>query len=170
MQRRSIREEHVVNAVGLSTALQMTPIPATVAAPQTLWLGDLRTGLQVTPTDYAGLSFTANVNDSQNQGVGGLVLPEAGYESHTSEYDLRLSNNQPLGAYLLHQTRVGFTWKTISQTPVSSSPSLNVAGFTLASERDPKVFSAPRNTGEGFPCRRVDDGAKLPRTSTDQIF
>jgi len=129
LERRSIREQNVVNAVGLSSALQMTPVLATVAAPQTLWLGDFRTGLQITPTDYAVLSFTADVNDSQNQGVGGLILPEAGYESHTSEYDLRLSNSQPIGAYLLHQSRIGFTWNTISQTPVSSSPSLNVAGF-----------------------------------------
>ncbi len=129
LERRSIREQSIVNAVGLSAALQPTSLLATVAAPQTLWLGDFRSGLQVNSTDYAVVSLTANVNDSENQGVGGLTLPEAGYDLHTSEYDLRLSNNQPIGAFLLHQSRVGFTWKTIGQAPASSSPSLTVAGF-----------------------------------------
>ena len=153
LERRSIREQSIVNAVGLSAAMQPVPVLATVAAPQTLWLGDFRTGLQINSTNYAVLSLTANVTDSKNQGVGGLTLPEAGYDLHTSEYDLRISNTQPIGAFLLHQSRVGFTWKTISQAPVSSLPSLTVAGFFSGGS------SQQGNLRERDNVLEVDEGA-----------
>jgi len=51
----------------------------------------------------------ANLNTQGNQGVGGLVLPEAGYTELTSEYDLRLAIAD-LGANLLHETRIGYSW------------------------------------------------------------
>jgi hypothetical protein len=131
LQHRAIREQSVVNAVGLSSTLTPTPLLQTVSAPQVLWIGDLRAGWQVAGNDLVTTSLTANVNDGQNQGVGGLILQQAGYTAHTSEYALRIANNQTFGASLLHQSRIGFTWRTVQQTPLSQFPSLNVAGSFL---------------------------------------
>jgi hypothetical protein len=77
----------------------------------------------------ATLSFSANVNSQGNQGVGGLVLPEAGYSNLVSEYDLRLSNTLMLNANTLHETRIGYSWKRTEQAPNSTAPALQVAGY-----------------------------------------
>ena len=129
LQHRSIREQNVVNALGLSSSLTPVPLLSTIPAPTALWLGDARVGWQVRSNDMITISFAANTNDGQNQGVGGLTLPEAGYDSHFGEFTLRAGNDQTSGSSLLHQTRIGLTWRTTSQAPLSSAPSLTVSGF-----------------------------------------
>ncbi len=48
--------------------------------------------------DIATVSFSSNVSNLGNQGVGGLALSDAGYSSLVSEYDLRLTNTQTVSA------------------------------------------------------------------------
>lgn len=129
LEKRNIDEFNVVNAVTLDANYDQAPFHQTVAAPQRLWIGSARGDSQLTPKDLAMLSFSANVNNLGNQGIGGLILSEAGYSSLTSEYDLRLLNTQTFSANLLHETRIGYTWKRTQQTPNSTAPSLQVEGF-----------------------------------------
>ena len=129
LEKRDIDEFNVVNAVTLDANGNQTPLQQTVAAPQRLWIASSRNDWQVNPNDTATLSFSANVNRLGNQGVGGLTLAEAGYSSLVSEYDLRLHNTLTLGPNRLHETRIGYTWKRTEQTPLSTAPSLGVAGY-----------------------------------------
>lgn len=128
LEKRDIDEFNVVNATALDANNNPAPFRQTVAASQRLWIASARGDWQVTPRDVATLSFAANVNNLGNQGVGGLTLPEAGYSSLVSEYDLRLSNMLTLNSNLLHETRIGYTWKRTAQTPLSTAPSVSVAG------------------------------------------
>jgi hypothetical protein len=129
LEKRDIDEFNVVNAVTLDASNTQAPLQQTVSAPQRLWIASARSGWQITPTNTAIFSFSSNVNNLGNQGVGGLSLAEAGYSSLVSEYDLRFSNTQILNANLLHETRIGYTWKRTEQTPNSTTPSLQVAGY-----------------------------------------
>ena len=129
LEKRDINEFNVVNAVSLDAGDQPVPIQQAISAPQRLWVASARGDWQVTPNDVATLSFGANVNSTANQGNGGLSLAENGYASTTSEYDLRATNIQTLSANALHTTRVGYTWKRTEQTPISSAPALQVAGY-----------------------------------------
>jgi hypothetical protein len=129
LEKRDIDEFNVVNAVTLDANQQPQALHQTVAAPQRLWIASARSDWQPTPTDIVTLSFSANVNNSDNQGVGGLTLLANGYDSHVSEYDLRLTNTQTINLNLLHETRIGYTWKDTAQSPLSSTPGLSVAGF-----------------------------------------
>jgi hypothetical protein len=129
LEKRDINEFNVVNAITLDTNGNQTPLHETVAAPQRLWIGSARGDWQVSSRDVATLSFAANVNNLGNQGVGGLTLPEAGYSSLMGEYDLRFTNTQTFNANLLHETRIGYTWKRTEQMPLSAAPSLEVAGY-----------------------------------------
>jgi hypothetical protein len=129
LEKRDIDEFNVVNAMTLDSSDSQVPFHASVAAPQRLWIASARSDWQLTSKDRVTASFSANVNDLANQGVGGLVLPEAGYSSLASEYDLHFTNLQTPNANLLHQTRVGISWKSTLQTPSSGAPSLQVAGF-----------------------------------------
>ena len=129
LEKRDIDEFNVVNAISLDPTQAQTNIRQAVSAPQRLWIASARGDWQASPNDVATLSFTANVNTAGNQGVGGLVLPEAGYTSRLAEYDLRLSNLETFGANLLHQTRIGYSWRRTQDQANSTSPALQVAGF-----------------------------------------
>jgi Carboxypeptidase regulatory-like domain len=129
LEKRDIDEFNVVNAISLDSNGNQTPVNQSVQAPQRLWIASARTDWQVSSKDLATLSFSSNVNNLGNQGVGGLTLAEAGYDSLASEYDLRFHNTLTLNPNLLHETRIGYSWKRAEQTPLSSAPSLQVAGY-----------------------------------------
>jgi hypothetical protein len=129
LEKRGINEFNVVDAVTLNSGGIPAPLQQSVPAPQRLWIGSARADWQINASDLATVSFASNVNSLGNQGAGGLVLAEAGYNSLVSEYDLRLLNTQTFGASLLHETRIGYSWKRTEQTPLSTEPSLRVAGY-----------------------------------------
>jgi hypothetical protein len=129
LEKRDIDEFNVVNAITLDANDDQTTLNQTVAAPQRLWIASARGDWQLTQKDTVALSFSANVSNLGNQGVGGLTLAEDGYDSHVSEYDLRLTNTQTLSANLLHETHIGYTWNDSAQTPLSTTPNLEVAGY-----------------------------------------
>jgi hypothetical protein len=129
LERREIDEFNIVNATTLDSNYNPTPLRQTVGAPQRLWIGSVRGDWQVNQKDIATLSYSGNVNDQGNQGVGGLVSQEAGYSSDVSEYDLRFTNALTLNANTLHETRIGYAWKRTRQSPNSTTPNLQVAGY-----------------------------------------
>ena len=131
LEKRDIDEFNIVNAVTLDAVGSPTPFQQTVPAPQRLWIASARADWQATANDIVTASFSTNINTLGNQGVGGLVLPEAGYGNRISEDDLRLTNTYTPNPNLLHQTRIGYSWKRTQQTPLSTAPSLQVAGYFI---------------------------------------
>jgi len=129
LEKRDIDEFNVVRAVTLDADGNQTPFEETVPAPQRLWIASARGDWQISPKDVATLSLAANVNNLGNQGVGGLTLPEAGYSSLVSEYDLRFNNVLTLNPNMLHETRIGYTGRRTDQSPLSTAPGLRVAGY-----------------------------------------
>ena len=129
LEKRDINEFNVVNATTLDADQNEAAQRETVASPQERWIGSGRADWQFTDKEMASLSYSADVNSLGNQGVGGLVLPEAGYSSYVAEYDLRLSYTYTFNANMLHETRIGYTWKRTQQTPNSTAPALQVEGY-----------------------------------------
>lgn len=129
LEKRDINEFNVVNAVTLDTAGNAAPLHQTVGAPQRLWIASARSDWQLGRSDVFTLSFAANTNNLSDQGIGGLSIEQAGYDSTVSEYDLRATNTQTISPSLLHETHAALTWKDTAQTPLSTTPSLQVAGF-----------------------------------------
>lgn len=129
LEKRNIDEFSIVNAIALDSNNNQTAERETVSAPQSLWIGSARSDWQLTPNDMITASYDANVNSLSNQGVGGLTLPEAGYARYIAEYDLRAANAWTINSTLLHETRVGYSWKRTQQMPSSTATSLQVAGY-----------------------------------------
>ena len=128
LEHRQIDEFAVVNAITLDSAGDETPVIANVATPQSLWEASARFGFQLTPKNNLTAAYTAGVSELANQSVGGTVLAEAGYNSVQSEHVLRVTNLGTLSPTLLHETRIGYTWRYRDDTPASTGPSLQVAG------------------------------------------
>jgi Carboxypeptidase regulatory-like domain/TonB dependent receptor len=157
LEKRDINEFNVVDAVTLDANGNQTPSQQTIAAPQRLWVASARGDWQATAKDVATLSFSSNVNNLGNQGIGALTLAEAGYSSVVSEYDLRFSNTLTQNSNLLHETRIGFSWKRTKQTPLSGAPTLQVAGyFTGGGATSQKLNNGERDL-------EVDDDATIIR-------
>ena len=93
-----------------------------------MWEASARFGLTITPKNNFTASYTANVSGLTSEGVGGTVLPEAGYSSVQSEHVLHASNLSTISAHLVHETRLGYTWRYRTDTPNSTAPSIQVAG------------------------------------------
>jgi hypothetical protein len=129
LEKRDIDEFNVVDAVTLNSGGVPAPLQQSVPAPQRLWIGSARADWQIRSNDLANISFSSSLNNLGNQGAGGLVLADAGYNSLVSEYDLRLLNTQTFGTSLVHETRIGYSRKGNEQTPLSTEPSLQVAGY-----------------------------------------
>jgi hypothetical protein len=132
LERRDIDEFNVVNAVVLNSQGDQVPLSQSISAPQRLWIGSVRTDWQLNPKNMLAATYSANVNDSNNVGSGGLVLAEAGYNSTVSEQNLRLTDVFTISPTLLHETHLGFTWKSTRDVPLSTAPSLQVAGAFIS--------------------------------------
>ncbi|MDW5265136.1 MULTISPECIES: hypothetical protein [Acidobacteriaceae] len=135
LEKRDIDEFNVVKAVSLDANGNQVPVNQSVEAPQRLWIASARSDWQVTAKDLATLSFSSNVNNLGNQGIGGLMLADAGYDSLASEYDLRLHNTLTINPNTLDETRIGYSWKQTQQMPLSTAPSLQVAGYFTGAAR-----------------------------------
>ena len=128
LEHRQINQFAVVDAITLDASGNQQPVVANVATPQSLWEASARFGFMLTPKNNLTVTYTANVNELYNQGVGGSTLAEAGYNSAQSEHVLKVVNLQTLSPALVHETRVGYTWRYRTDTPTSTAPSLEVAG------------------------------------------
>src|ERR1700691_2575889 len=128
LERRDINEFNVVNAVVLDSQGNETPLSESISAPQRFWIGSVRTDWQLNSKNMLAATYSANMNNSGNVGSGGLVLEEAGYGSTVSEQDLRLTDIFTLSPTLLHETHIGFSLKKSTEVPLSTAPSLQVAG------------------------------------------
>ena len=61
-------------------------------------------------------------NEQDNVGVGGLVLPTAGYTSNTSETTLQLSDTQIVTPRVINETRFEYQRESATETALSTDP------------------------------------------------
>jgi Carboxypeptidase regulatory-like domain len=76
--------------------------------------------------------FQYEQNDQNNVGVGGLVLPSAGYNSSTSETTLQMSDTQIVSPRIINETRFEYQRETATQKALSTTPYINVQGNVQA--------------------------------------
>ncbi len=128
LEHREIDQFAVVNAITLDNGGNALQTLANVATPQSLWEGSVRIGAMLTPKNNFTGTYTATVNGLQNVGAGGTTLQEASYNSQQSEHAIRLTNLNTVNANLLHESRVGLTFRRRDDTPQTTAASLQVAG------------------------------------------
>jgi hypothetical protein len=72
--------------------------------------------------------FQYVVNDQNNVGVGGLVLPTAGYNSSISEITLQVSDTQIVSQKVINETRFEYQRDTTIESALSTTPTISVQG------------------------------------------
>lgn len=128
LEHREIDNVAVVNAVTVNVSGQQTPLLQTVAAPQHLWVGNLKTDWQLGAKNTFIASLDSYNNNRRNAGVGGTTLAEAGYGRTDYDYNLHLTDVTTISPRIMNEARVVFEWDGQSYTPNSAGPQVAVAG------------------------------------------
>jgi hypothetical protein len=72
--------------------------------------------------------FQYEQNDQNNVGVGGLVLPDAGYNSSTSETTIQVVDTQILNQRVINETRFEYQREAATETALTTTPTVQVQG------------------------------------------
>ena len=143
-QRRNIDEIAVVNAPALAADLSQIQLSESIPNPRTRTNLSPRIDYQVTASNTLSARYQFYRDTQQNAGVGGTVLPEAGYDTTDSEHTVQITDTQTLGAKAVNETRFQYLRDSSGQNPVqtplqnplpsdlTSIPAINVIGYFTA--------------------------------------
>jgi Carboxypeptidase regulatory-like domain/TonB dependent receptor-like, beta-barrel len=121
VQRRNINEIAVINAPGLG-------LSESVPNPRTRTNIGPRIDYQLGPNNTLTARYQFYRDTQQNAGVGGFVLPEAGYDATSTEHTVQISDTQILGAKTVNETRFQYLRDNSGQTPFSTALGIDVLG------------------------------------------
>ena len=128
LEHRTIDNFAVVNAVALNTSGFPVATVANVPTPQSLWEGEARVDWQLGSRNTLVSTFSSNVNELSNVGVGGTMLAETGYNSQQYDHVLRFFDLTSVSQRLVNEARVSLRWDGQDAAPTSTAPQLVVAG------------------------------------------
>ncbi len=126
-QRRNIDELAIVDAAGTRDN-PTTPFNASIPNPRTRTNLSPRIDYQLTPTNTFSARYQYYRDTWQNDGVGGQVLPEAGYNTLSTEHTVQIIDTQTLGSKGVNETRFQYLRDNSSQNPLSTAIGINVSG------------------------------------------
>lgn len=121
VQRRNIDEIAIVDAQALG-------LTESVPNPRTRTNLGPRIDYQLTPNNSITARYQYYRDTWQNAGVGGLVLPEAGYDTTSTEHTLQLTDTQIIGSKIINETHFQYLRDHDNQNPVNTAVGLNVLG------------------------------------------
>ena len=115
----------VVNAID---PISLAPLSQAVPAPQNVRDGALRVDREITPANTLIARYDWIRTTQRNGGVGLLVLPSEGTASSTTAQTLQLTETDILSPRLVSESRFQFLRTRLTQTPVSTAPTIIVEG------------------------------------------
>ncbi len=121
VQRRNIDEVAVVNAPELG-------FNQSVPNPHTRTNISPRIDYQLTTNNTLTARYQYYRDTQQNAGISGFVLPEAGYDTASTEHTLQISDTQVLGTKAVNETRFQYLRDNTSQNPISTAVGIEVLG------------------------------------------
>jgi len=131
VQRRNIDEIAVVNAPALDpNTLNQIQLSESVPNPRTRTNIGPRIDYQVSTNNTLTARYQFYRDTQQNAGVGGATLPEAGYDTTSTEHTAQISDTQVLGAKVVNETRFQYLRDNSGQTPLQTPLQTLPSGFT----------------------------------------
>jgi Carboxypeptidase regulatory-like domain len=121
VQRRNIDEIAVVDAPALG-------LNESVPNPRTRTNISPRIDYALTSNNTLTVRYQYFRDTWRNDGVGAEVLPEAGYNTLSTEHTVQVSDTQVLGTKAVNETRFQYLRDNSSQNPITSAVGLNVLG------------------------------------------
>ena len=121
VQRRNIDEIAIVDAPALD-------VNESVPNPRTRTNIAPRIDYQVSTNNTLTARYQFYRDTWENNGVGGFVLPEAGYDTLSTEHTVQITDTQVLSTKAINETRFQYLRDNSNQNPVSTAVGINVLG------------------------------------------
>ncbi len=129
VQQRDIDNVSVVVApLTLGPGNVATPYSTAVPSPSTRLNISPRVDFQLTPSNTLTIRYQYTRNTQDNGGIGGLSLPSTGFDTHSTENTLQITDTQIISPTMINETRFQYIRDSDTQTPLSLDPSLVVSG------------------------------------------
>ncbi len=131
VQQRNIDNESVVVAQVLNPNNQIVSYNQAVPSPSTVLNISPRFDFQLTPKNTLTVRYQYVRNNQDNGGIGQFSLPTVGFNSHSTEQTVQISDTQIISPTIINETRFQYIRQSSNQTPLSTDPTLVVqAAFT----------------------------------------
>jgi Carboxypeptidase regulatory-like domain/TonB dependent receptor len=142
VQQRNIDNESVVAAQILNPNNEIVPYNQAVPSPSTLLNISPRFDFQLTPSNTLTVRYQYEHSTQDNGGIGQFSLPTVGFNSHSSEQTVQISDTQVISPTIVNETRFQYIRDTSNQNPLSTDPTLIVQGaFTGGGSSSGSVVS-----------------------------
>src|SRR5271157_500613 len=146
--RRDIQDNSIVSAFTLSPALVETPFSQAVASPATRTNLSPRFDYQLSQNNVLTVRYQFFDNNTRNGGIGQLSLPTQGYNTHSLEHTLQVSDTQVFSAKALNQLRFQYLHDGTDQTSQYLEPTISVLGAFTGGGNPSGVSSDTQNRYE----------------------
>src|SRR5271155_852884 len=130
VQRRNIDEIAVVNTQALNPGLQPFQLTEDDPNPRTRTNIAPRIDYQVSSNNSLTARYQYYRDTQENAGVGGSVLPEAGYDTTSTEHTVQITDTQVLSTKAINETRFQYLRDNSGQNPVTTPLQELPPGFT----------------------------------------
>jgi hypothetical protein len=139
--RRDIETNSIVSATVLDSNLEQTALSQAVPSPERNTNLNSRLDYQLTSNNTLTARYQFWRDSETNGGVGQLALATQGYNTHTTEHTVQISDSQVINPRVVNDLRVQVMTVRKSQVPASEDPTIQVAGaFTGGGSASGKVL------------------------------
>jgi hypothetical protein len=146
--RRDIQDNSIVSAFTLGPALVETPLSRAVASPATRTNLSPRFDYQLSQNNVLTVRYQFFDNNNRNAGIGQLNLESQGYNSHSLEHTLQVSDTQVFSAKTLNQLRFQYLHDGANQTAQFLEPTISVLGAFTGGGNPTGISSDTQNRYE----------------------
>lgn len=144
--RRDIQDNSVVSAFVLNpTTHAQTPLSQAVASPSTRTNLSPRFDYQLGANNVMTVRYQFFDNNTTNDGIGQLNLSTQGYNTHSLEHTMQVSDTQVFSAKTLNQFRFQYLHDDTNQTAQSLLPTISVLGAFTGGGNPSGVSSDTQN-------------------------
>jgi Carboxypeptidase regulatory-like domain len=123
---RDINDLDIVNAQIVNASNAIVPFSAAIPNPRTRDNIGPRLDYALSKTNTLTARYQYYRDKQDNDGVGGFVLPEAGFNILSTEQTVQIGDTQIYGTKVVNETRFQFLRETTNQDPLSTLPSVSV--------------------------------------------
>ena len=127
-QQRNIDNVSVIVAQVLGPGNTIVPFNGTVPSPAKRLNISPRLDFQLSKNNTLTVRYQYVRNNQDNAGIGQFSLPSVGYNSHSVEQTVQISDTQVISPTMVNETRFQYIRDSDTQLPLSTDPELVVQG------------------------------------------
>src|SRR5467141_2168487 len=129
IEQRNIDELSIVSAQIVDpTTFAIVPFSEGVPNPRTRTNLSPRFDYQVSTNNTLTARYQYERENETNNGIGQFSLPSTGYNEHSREHQLQISDTQIINSKIINETRFQFVRQSNGRTPQSTASTISVQG------------------------------------------